>query len=561
MKVLVAEDEAIIRNGILSHLKWKQLDIEEVRSADSGTAALALFHEFHPDIIITDIQMPGLSGVEFCRQVRAVSQEVQFIFLTGYVNTEYLMAAIDLQAISYLEKPLRVEKLHEALLKAIARINNARIRKEAELHRMLLSNHHGIDVLSNSRIILIHLEQQADVEPLRQNLTTLSASGAGEPFSISMIDPVSSRTLALLAYRDVNRQTGKDIRGESDDEFWKSALCTLLTQFNATPAPDDHGGWFCTIGNPIESPSVLSSEVESAYSPSALPENTTSSDITASHHSSISGGTADSYQQALAAQQNLGWMGWNHCADSDSSTAFSNDRDAQRRLLEQLRILIGKDSRVEAEKLIRDYFDMLIEARTRLDYPLYTFSEEILREIARRFTAAELSSPSPSLSSSLSSGAPRSNPAPASGSPRNAMPQLPQITDLETIAQIRDAAIRLLRAQKDRDAAESSGKLAVQRVMAYIREHYSDPELSVRTLAEEVYLTPTYLSTLFHNETGSTIGQTITEVRMEMAKQMLRDPQYKLYEIASLVGYNDANYFAKTFKKKTGVSPSEYRGL
>ncbi|MBR2996723.1 MAG: response regulator [Lachnospiraceae bacterium] len=486
MKVLVAEDEAIIRNGILSHLKWRQLDIEEVRSADSGTAALALFHEFHPDIIITDIQMPGLSGVEFCRQVRAVTQEVQFIFLTGYVNTEYLMAAIDLQAISYLEKPLRVEKLHEALLKAIASINNSRIRKEAELHRMLLSNHHGIDVLSNSRIILIHLEQQADVEPLVQYLSGVSESS----FAISMIDPVSSRTLALLASCGVNRQTGKS---EPDDKLWEDTFSTLLTRFSSAPATADLGGWFCAIGTPIAAAS----------------------------------GTADSYQQAVAVLQNLAWMGWNHCTDTGCSAAFNNDREAQRHFLEQLRILIGKDSHVEAEKLIRDYFDELIEAHTILDYPLYTFSEEILREITRGTSPAEL----------------------------------PQITDLETIVQIRDTAIHLLRTLKAGGSAESSGKLAVQRVMAYIREHYSDPELSVRTLAEEVYLTPTYLSTLFHNETGSTIGQIITEVRMEMAKQMLRDPQYKLYEIASLVGYNDANYFAKTFKKKTGVSPSEYRGL
>ena len=511
MKVLVAEDEAIIRNGILSHLKWRQLDIEEVKSADSGTAALALFHEFHPDIIITDIQMPGLSGVEFCRQVRAVSQEVQFIFLTGYVNTEYLMAAIDLQAIGYLEKPLRVEKLHEALLKAIARINNSRIRKEAELHRMLLSNHHGIDVLSNSRIILVHLEQQADAEPLVQYLSGVSESS----FAISMIDPVSSRTLALLASRGVNRQTGES---EPDDKLWEDTFSTLLTRFSSAPATADLGGWFCAIGTPIAS--AAGSPVASA------PTEGTAGSAQVSD-SSISGGTADSYQHAVNVMQSLAWMGWNHCSDSDSSVAFVNDRDAQRRFLEQLRILIGKDSRVEAEKLIRDYFDGLIETHTILDYPLYTFSEEILREITRGTSPSEL----------------------------------PQITDLETIMQIRDTATHLLRTQKSGSSAESSGKLAVQRVMAYIREHYSDPELSVRTLAEEVFLTPTYLSTLFHNETGSTIGQTITEVRMEMAKRMLRDPQYKLYEVASLVGYNDANYFAKTFKKKTGVSPSEYRGL
>ena len=83
--------------------------------------------------------------------------------------------------------------------------------------------------------------------------------------------------------------------------------------------------------------------------------------------------------------------------------------------------------------------------------------------------------------------------------------------------------------------------------------------MSIKLLADEVYLTPTYLSSLFKKTTGSTIGQYLTEIRMNRAQELLTDPGWKLYQVAEMVGFEDANYFAKTCKKKTGMLPSEYR--
>ena len=96
-------------------------------------------------------------------------------------------------------------------------------------------------------------------------------------------------------------------------------------------------------------------------------------------------------------------------------------------------------------------------------------------------------------------------------------------------------------------------------VLRYIHRHYSDENLSVKKLAEQVFLTPTYLSNLFKQEVGKTIGQYITEVRIERSKELLRDKRFKLYHVAQQVGYSDSNYYAKAFKKQTGCTPSEYR--
>ena len=109
------------------------------------------------------------------------------------------------------------------------------------------------------------------------------------------------------------------------------------------------------------------------------------------------------------------------------------------------------------------------------------------------------------------------------------------------------------------DAEVQKGIYVVQKVMDYIWKNYGDSTLSIKTLAEYVYLTPTYLSNLFKKGTGITIGQYIVDVRIENAKRLMKDPRLKFYEVACMVGYEDANYFAKIFKKKTQMTPSEYK--
>ena len=100
---------------------------------------------------------------------------------------------------------------------------------------------------------------------------------------------------------------------------------------------------------------------------------------------------------------------------------------------------------------------------------------------------------------------------------------------------------------------------AVQTAIRLMHENYADKDLSVKTLAESVYLTPTYLSGLFKKRTGRTIGQYLTELRIAKSLEFLKDKQLKLYHIAELVGYDDPNYFAKIFKRHIGMTPSEYR--
>jgi two-component system response regulator YesN len=98
-------------------------------------------------------------------------------------------------------------------------------------------------------------------------------------------------------------------------------------------------------------------------------------------------------------------------------------------------------------------------------------------------------------------------------------------------------------------------------ILKYIDLHYQDVGLSLQQVAQHMYLTPSHICVIFKDETHSTINQHISHLRIEKAKEMLKDNRIKVKEVAAMVGYHDSNYFAKIFKKQTGFTPLEYREL
>ncbi|MBR1741426.1 MAG: response regulator, partial [Lachnospiraceae bacterium] len=93
MRLLVVEDEKIILNGIVKHIPWEALGIDELRSARNAEEALAVFEEFSPDIVLTDINMPGKDGIAMCHDMKEKNEDVQIILITGYSQMDYLKRA------------------------------------------------------------------------------------------------------------------------------------------------------------------------------------------------------------------------------------------------------------------------------------------------------------------------------------------------------------------------------------------------------------------------------------------------------------------------------------
>jgi DNA-binding response OmpR family regulator len=132
-RLLYVEDEDFIRENALLFLEEH---FEDIYEADNAISALSLYHDKKPDIIITDISMPKMSGLELCEKIRQSDQSIPIIITTAHTHTDYLLKAVELQLIKYLLKPIQEEELLKALSLCVERLqnNNSNIIKLTTTH-------------------------------------------------------------------------------------------------------------------------------------------------------------------------------------------------------------------------------------------------------------------------------------------------------------------------------------------------------------------------------------------------------------------------------------------
>ena len=118
MILLLADDEVITRKGLIENIDWKSLQIHRIIEAGDGLEALELAKEYSPEIILTDIRMPRMDGVQFAFKIREFLPDASIIFMSGFSDKEYLQAAIQLKAVSYVEKPIDNSEITAAVLEA-----------------------------------------------------------------------------------------------------------------------------------------------------------------------------------------------------------------------------------------------------------------------------------------------------------------------------------------------------------------------------------------------------------------------------------------------------------
>jgi len=154
LKLLIVDDEDTTREGIVEKLPWKDIGIDQVEQADDGINALVVAYELSPDIVLTDVRMPRMDGVEMSFRIREKFPQCKIIFMSGYSDKEYLKCAIKLKAISYIEKPINLLELRSALETAVAVCveEKRRYENEQELNHRLNA---GIPLIRSELALLL----------------------------------------------------------------------------------------------------------------------------------------------------------------------------------------------------------------------------------------------------------------------------------------------------------------------------------------------------------------------------------------------------------------------
>lgn len=499
MKLIVVEDEKVIRNGLLKHVPWQRLGVAEVESAANGEEALAKAESFRPDIVLSDIRMPGMSGVELCRKFKEKYPEIEIIFSTGYADKEYLKAAIDLHAVGYVEKPVNVKLLSENVEEAVRRVKDRRKSERAKLRNYLLEVDTDVSLEQADgtyfRIAMIHFDSEgcgAGFFPEFEKAAKEALAPHQISVTMTLLDP-----FCLILFI-----------GSEEEKRWKEIEPLLITALKSCTQDGTMDGCFLSNGR----------------------------------RGGCQEDVLSSYRQAKEAGKALSWLGWGKSVCYDEVPPEKPWNEDGKKLLDEFYKLVAAKEEKKACEFQTKLYEELVSHHMRMNCDIryhYCVMRDMLEKAAEYLYPGAMEKPWEQSGTDF-------------------------FMQAETFAEMKDEMIRRIeqlfeKQNEKKDKNKTENNFTVSRVTEYIQEHYAEQDLSIAKLADFVYLTPTYLSAVFKKQTGLTIGQYLLEVRVENAKQKMRDPQLKFYQVSEMVGYEDANYFAKIFKKKTGVTPTEYK--
>ncbi len=507
MKLLIVDDEKLTRSGLIGSIDWDALGIDEVLEASNGSEGIRLASTERPDIILTDMRMPRMDGVTMARKVRESLPDSAIVFMSGYSDKEYLKAAIDLKAVSYVEKPLDPKEVSDAVKMAMDELTAKGLVKRG-LTASLKEHENRLAELMTRPSSAETFEGAILPEPMRSDdyftSVILQFASSYTPSVSDLYNIAESELPALLKPYRLN-----EIHLMKEN----NCLCFFL------------------YGNKVSHGEMvkLCEKLQKPYSSSGLKYvalGDTFHGISKAYNSYTSavillqGGFFDKPGSVLANEE-----------DASPAPPIINDCSAE--YLESL----SSGNKDMAEKVLNDVHSqfappcrLLVSQVKDIYYQLFL----TLQKAARQSQTSEV------LLKGHSS-------------------IWDMVEHADTLDILHDELVNLTNEYFDTLSSRDTGSSMVFTIKEFIRQNYQNESLSIKSVSDHVNRSAPYVCTFFKAETGLTLNQYITGYRIERAQEMLADPRYKITDVASRVGYTDVNYFGKTFKKITGVSPSEFR--
>lgn len=502
--ILIADDEKDERDAICFLLRKYQFPLT-VTQAANGKEALEYLEEQKTDILFTDIKMPFLDGIKLAGKAREAYPDLQIIFFSGYDDFDYVKEALSLRAVNYILKPVNPEEFQKTIQKVIGSI---RLKEQEDIRQKA-----NLDFMRNH--ILYQLINNTPLESIKRTYPGMD---------ISVVCPY--KQMLLLQYE--SDFFGVKISEDSSEHFSES-IQNLLTQKIS----------YINL-NPSQSLLLFTDSLETREIKEA----------------------AEKLHQYLTARyQQICYIAIS--APFSSPADMAEIYGETERYLEQRFFFPGKyiyakttDSFHNVDPEEDDTLLKIIEKNLQLK-DIYSLKQNIALLVQKYENQATFShiyvrylftSLLQLLLQSLSHYE------------EACFWQISeQIYHFRYFSDIRSLIMETLdKVVTQMEQEQQSPKHAIHLVDKYIREHYGE-ELSLNILADKVYLTPRYLSSLFIQETGFGINKYIKNIRMEKAKEFLIKTNLKISDICQETGYSNVSYFCKSFQEDFGTTPDKFR--
>jgi two-component system response regulator YesN len=518
-KVFLVEDEIVAREGIRDNVDWKANGLEFCGEAPDGEIALPILLTIKPDILITDIKMPFMDGLQLSRIIHERMPWVKLIILSGHDEFEYAQEAIRLGVTEYLLKPVTVQDLNNVLQKIVAQLEQEK-RDQENIHKLQ-------EKLQENRAVL------------KENLLlklVIGAVSSADAFDQSQqidLDLVARHYLVVVIRIE---PCNPSVNGEAGELKRMHQIISRLVENNPDIfllLKDAEEVVLLMKGNTLE---YL--EEEQNFLMEQIQHQVESPD----YKVTIGIGTpknriadvSQSFGEALVNIQNL---------VSQKLADPGNGAD-KAELLKVDKSAVDDYLKCGVKKDFDDFFDAFIRPLVDSAFKSSIVKSYIFMDIV--MTTARFVKE-------------------LGGDIDQVVPELSHIetilSKINTVDQIREQAkMILLSGLMFRDSRTNSQRAGIlQKAREYIDQHYMEPEMSLNQVAAYVSHSPSHFSAMFSQGTCQTFKEYLTELRMKKARELLRTTSLRSSEISYQIGYGDPHYFSYIFRKNTGLTPTEFR--
>ncbi|MBS4195145.1 response regulator transcription factor [Lederbergia citri] len=511
-KVLLVDDEINILRGIAMLVDWEKCGTSLVAEAHHGQMALDYFDKDIPDIVVTDIKMPGMNGIEMIKQIHETHPHVKFIILSGYDEFEFAKTAMAYSVKHYLLKPSNENKIEQALCEVVDELN-----EEKQKEQFIVSINHKLE----------HIMPKAKEQFLKELITNKKYGLQEWEYYRKIFDfdqsNIRLRLLVLTIEREHEYEHIFALKETVVDNLEKNHSVLLET----------------TIGERIV---ILTEEVEVDTLIKLLKEVqqifSNVYQLTFTGAISNVGKIQDIrnlYKEAMDYLSKRFYLGEGSIIAKNgldmavnSETSFQYDHD-------ELILSIRSGDLVTVRQYVDEFFLHL--QKNRYDESIVkSHSLELLMAITRQGKKEYMDA---------------------------LYKQIITFTQLRTIEKVREfiASVAEEVTQVHYIDTKHVQSSIIQKILEYIDEHLDEEELTLSKIANEiVYMNSDYLGKLFKKEIGEKFSLYLMKRRINRAIEIFEQTdEFKMFEVAEEVGFgNNPRYFSQVFKKQTGFTPTEY---
>jgi len=530
-KVLIADDEIRIGLLIKKLIKWEELNSACVGIADNGESAYQMINSENPDIVITDIRMPKMNGLDLISKTKEINKHVRFIVISGYKEFEYAHRALRYGVSHYLLKPIKEDELNRVLKESLTELAQKHVDHENEEKLKETVTISEQIIKSNFLDRIINQESLPSIDQIQ------------EEYNLALTADIYLGMVIKLDYRNYEETDARQ------DSMTVNKVISIVNNKLKSRVKErlisekENFYIFCLLSYEIDQFREIKgfingilSEIQDYLIGFEQYEVTIGIGLEKSEFSEI----RYSIQEAFDAVKNRIKLGTGRLIyakhlplqNKISMTEYLEPLEAK------FLACINSYSKEALEHSIQDIFRAL-QAKGEIDFSsYYELANQLIQSFFEKIEIQD--SQGEQLKQFL----------------------LVNVQHCYTVGSLKNLLAKYMGAYLEHclKVLETEPTKPIRKAKQYIDEHYSE-KIVLEDIADIVGLNPVYFSTLFKNETGLNFSAYLINIRMEAAKDILRNSNETIAAVAAGVGYKDVRYFSQLFAKTIGIKPALYRKL